>query len=312
VTDFGGIEVWRGGVSSWECDEMRRLDMRFYLARAMEGLVGLAAALGLPEAFREKATATLVVEDHHIRFLREARAGEPLHMVAGVLDVGESEMRFQQLLIHSLSGELAASFQTVAVHATAQDGRAFPWSAATLRRAEAIRIALPHQAAPRGLDLAPASGKASMAAAEGLGLIRLGGGAVGPADCDVFGRMRPDALVGRVSDGVPALNAVLRPEEGDAPRRRPDDVGGAVLEYRLSYQAWPRAGDRFAIRSGLADIGDRTQRLVHWILDPESGRAWATAEAVAIALDLKARRIIPISPEDQQRLRARVTPGLRL
>ena len=140
----------------------------------------------------------------------------------------------------------------------------------------------------------------------------LGGGAVGPADCDVFGRMRPDALVGRVSDGVPALNAVLRPEEGDAPRRRPDDVGGAVLEYRLSYQAWPRAGDRFAIRSGLADIGDRTQRLVHWILDPESGRAWATAEAVAIALDLKARRIIPISPEDQQRLRARVTPGLRL
>jgi acyl-CoA thioester hydrolase len=312
VTGFGGIEVWRGCVNSWECDEMGRLNVRCYVARAVEGLVGLAAALGLPEAFREKATATLVVKDHHIRFLSEVRAGAPLHMVAGVLNVGENEVRFLQLLVHSFSGDLAASFQTVVVHATAQDSRAFPWSAATLRRAESIKIALPHRAAPRSLDLAPASGAASMAAVDGLGLIRLGGGAVGLADCDVFGRMRPDALVGRMSDGVSALNAVLWPEEGDALSRRPEGAGGAVLECRVSYQAWPRAGDRFEIRSGLADVGDRAQRLVHWILDPESGRAWATAEAVATALDLKARRIIPISPADQQTLRARVTPGLRL
>ncbi len=118
-------------------------------------------------------------------------------------------------------------------------------------------------------------------------------------------------MVGRVSDGVPALNAVLRAEEGVAPSRQPEGVGGAVLEYRVSYQAWPRAGDRFEIRSGLADVTDRTQRLVHWILDPESGRAWATAEAVAISLDLATRKIIPFSRDDQRRLTAKVTPGLR-
>ena len=310
MSDFGGIEVWRGGVNSWECDEIGRLNVRFYVARASEGLVGLAAALGLPEAFREKATATLVVKDHLIRFLREARAGSPLHMVAGVLEVGETEARFLQLLVHSLSGDLVASFQTVVVHATARNGRAFPWSAATQRRADSLKIALPQQAAPRSLDLAPASANATMAKAERLGLIRLSAGAVGVSDCDVFGHMRPDALIGRVSDGVPALAAALRSGEGDKPRPRPNDVGRAVLEYRVSYQAWPRAGDRFEVRSGLADVGDRTQRFVHWILDPESGRAWVTAEAVAIALNLETRSIIPISPQDQSRLRARVTPGL--
>ena len=34
-----GVEVWRGGVNTWECDEMGHLNVRFYVARAMEGLV---------------------------------------------------------------------------------------------------------------------------------------------------------------------------------------------------------------------------------------------------------------------------------
>ena len=307
----GGIEVWRGGVNAWECDDMGHLNVRFYVARAMEGLVGLAGALGMPGAFRQQANATLVVKDHHIRFLKEARSRAPLHMVAGVLELDESHGRFLQLLFHSATGEIAASFQTVVSHATATDGRPFPWSARARELADSLKIETPHHAAPRSLGLEPASGAASLAAAERLGLIRLGGGAVGAGDCDVFGRMRPDCFIGRVSDGIPGLGAALRSVDGQA-RLEQQGVGGAALEYRVSYSAWPRAGDRFEIRSGLADFGERTQRLVHWILDPESGQAWATAEAVAVALDLELRRIIPISAEDQKILRTRVTPGLSL
>ena len=45
-----------------------------------------AAALGLPDAFRANAGATLLVKDQHIRFLREARPRAALHMVAGILE----------------------------------------------------------------------------------------------------------------------------------------------------------------------------------------------------------------------------------
>jgi acyl-CoA thioester hydrolase len=83
-----------------------------------------------------------------------------------------------------------------------------------------------------------------------------------------------------------------------------------VLEYRIAYLAWPMAGDRYVIRSGLAAVGDKTQNFVHWILDPETGRAWGTSEAVAVSLDLTARKIIPLSPADQDLLGARITPGL--
>ncbi len=309
MSNFEGLEVWRGGVNTWECDEMGHMNVRFYVARAMEGLVGLASGIGLNGAFGERANATLLIKDHHIRFLREARGRAPLHMVAGVLAVDECEARFLQLLIHSTTGELAAAFQTLVVHATALDGRPFPWTASTRRRAEALMLTVPEPAKPRSLDLAPGAGTAGLVDAEALGMIRIGSGAVGAADCDVFGRMRPEVFIGRVSDGIPALGAALRAGAGEPQRT---GTGGAVLEYRVAYQAWPRAGDRFEIRSGLAGVNEKTQRFVHWMLNPETGRPWGTAEAVAISLDLEARKVISNSPEDQARLQARVIPGLSL
>ena len=91
MTPKGPVEVWRGGVRAWECDDMGHMNVRFYVARAMQGLAGVAAALGMPDAFRAQAAASLVVRQHHIRFLNEARAGTPLHMTAGVLAMGEAD-----------------------------------------------------------------------------------------------------------------------------------------------------------------------------------------------------------------------------
>ncbi len=292
---------------------MGHLNVRFYVAHAMEGLVGLAAGLGLQGAFAERANGTLIVQDHHIRFLREARTRAALHMMAGVLEIGECDARLLQLLIHTGSGELAASFQTVVTHVTAGDGRPFPWATTTRRLAEGLKIAVPASAAPRSLGLEGVSGTASLEAANRHGLIRIGSGAVSPSDCDAFGRMRPEVFIGRVSDGIPGFGAALRAVPGDAAgAQRREGVGGAVLEYRIAYQAWPRAGDRFEIRSGLAAVGDRTQRFVHWMLDSETGRPWATSEAVAIALDLEARKIIPIPVVERAHLESRITPGLAM
>jgi acyl-CoA thioester hydrolase len=93
----------------------------------MEGLVGMAAELCLPHAFSPYANATLLVKEHHVRFLREAHAGATLHMLGGVIEMGETEAKLLQLLVHPASGELAATFQTTVVHATPREGQVFPW-----------------------------------------------------------------------------------------------------------------------------------------------------------------------------------------
>src|ERR1700760_1772665 len=87
------VEVWRGSVATWECDAMGHLNVGFYVAKSMEGVIGLAAELGMAGAFAADARATLIVREQHIRFLREARPGAPLMMTGGVVEIGESDAR---------------------------------------------------------------------------------------------------------------------------------------------------------------------------------------------------------------------------
>jgi acyl-CoA thioester hydrolase len=274
--------------------------------------VGLAAALGMPQAFSPSATATLLVREQHIRFLREARQGAPLFMRGAVLEMGETEARLLLVLFHP-SGEPAASFQTVVAHVTPGDEpRPFPWPRQAAAHAETLTITVPPYAAARSVGLEPFTSQASLARADALDLAAISAGAIGVQDCDAFGRMRVEQFIGRVSDGIVSLAARTRAMVLETAEPRPQRVGGAVLEYRLVHLAWPRAGDRFVVRSGMAGIDERTQRLVHWMLDPRSGRPWGTSEAMAVTLDLDARKIVSISAQAREALKDRVVAGLTL
>lgn len=307
-----GPEVWRGGVNSWELDEMGHMNVRYYGARAMEGLVGLAAALQMPRAFAADADATLIVREQHIRFLREARAGAPLYMTGAVLWMGETDARLLLQLFHSATGERAATYRLLVSHVTATDGRPFAWSRLTREAAAALTIPTPDQAAARSVNDDLVTTIASVERAAELGLMSASAGAFGAQDCDVFGRMRAELVIGRISDGMGNVLGDMRMPAPPSADGAPQRSGGAVLEYRLLHWDWPRAGDRFLIRSGLAGVEARSQRLIHWMLDPASGRPWATAEAIAISLDLQARKIIPYSDAHRAFLQTRLTPGLAL
>jgi len=307
-----GVEIWRGGVNTWDCDEMGHMNVRFYVVREMEGLAGLAAEMGLPHAFAPHANATLVVREHHIRFLKEAHAGAPLHMLGGVIEIGESEAKLLQLLVHSATGELAATFQTTVAHVTPREGEAFPWPSIVRERAKALTVEIPERAQARSVDLSPAVPQASLSRADDLGLTRISLGALSTGECDAFGRMRTEQFIGRVSDGIGAFIAPLRDIVADAADPAPGRVGGAVLEYRIVYLAWPRLGDRLEVRSGLIGSEGRVMRCAHWLLNPDTGQAWATSTVSAITFDLDARKAVSISPAAATRLAERSVEGLGL
>lgn len=307
-----GVEIWRGGVNTWDCDEMGHMNVRHYVVRAQEGLIGMAAELGLPHAFSPHANATLLVKEQHIRFLREAHAGAPLYMLGGVIEMGETEARILQLLIHPTSGELAATFQTTVVHATPRDGQPFPWPRIARERAEALKVAVPERAQARSIDLSPFTPTASLARADALNLSRIGLGGLLPSDCDVFGRMRTEQFIGRVSDGIGTFIHPFRDLVVEHADQKPQRMGGAVLEYRIVHLAWPRAGDRIEIRSGLLGTDARTMRVVHWMLDPATGEPWGTSEAVAITFDLDARKVVPVTDAARAALATHEVSGLAL
>jgi acyl-CoA thioester hydrolase len=229
-----------------------------------------------------------------------------------VIEISDTEARVLQLLVHTATGQLAATFQTTIAHVTPREGEAFPWPRVVHERAAALKVEVPDQARARSLDLSPFEATAGLERAQALGLKRIGLGALSPTDCDVFGRMRAEQFIGRVSDGIGAFIGPFRDTVVAHAEHKPARVGGAVLEYRLVQLAWPRAGDRVELRSGLVGTEGQAMRVVHWMLDPTTGKAWGTSEAVAITFDLDARKVAPISDAARAALAKSAVAGLAL
>ena len=304
------LELYRGSVNAWECDENDHMNVRFYGARAMEGLGFVAAALDMPRAFRDRATSTLAPLDLHIRFLKEARQGAPLSMRGGVVSLTDDVLTVFEELLHD-DGTPAATFVIRLAHVDPDKLKPFAWPARVRTRAEALRCAIPAHAAPRSIDASVAPGAPTIARADALGAPMVGRFMVTPDHCDAFGRMRAELFLGRVSDAIPNLLGGWRADIAkDAGERTV--AGGAVLEYRVAPLRWPRAGDLIEVRSGVVEVTEKTNRLVHWLLDPVSGAAWCTAEAVAVTFDLVTRKTIAIPPARRAALEARAVKGMTI
>jgi len=282
------LEVWRGCVNAWECDELGHMNMRFYLARAFDGLAGLAAALGQPRAFATEAAATLQVVRQHVRFLREAKAGDSLFMSGGVAEMQEEGALALQVLHHD-DGRPCATVLSHLLHATPKRGRAFCWPARALAAAENLSVTVPEFAAPRNFAQ---DEPIDPTLAWSQSLTRIGLAPVAARDCDVFGYMTPDGVLARVSDGMNQLTAPLYAEIAAAePERR---LGTAALEYRIDHLGRPRAGDLVDVRSRVTALAEKVILLEHWLCDPVERRVWARAKGVCANFDLDTRRAAPI------------------
>lgn len=294
-------EYWRGGVEAWECDEMGHMNVRFWSRRAMDALAWLERQLGLPAELR------LVMRDQHIKFLKEAAAGTPLYAVGGVIDVLADGLRVYLEIRHSRDDAIGATFinELACVRRGSLAPQPLPASVAEAARTRLVQ--LPDHALPRSVPVERPLRRGSLAVADAAGFRRVGLSMVRASDLDGEGLFLPEGFIGRVSEAVPTLMAGWREEAAeeasalDGVARR---AGAAVLEYRLSFLAWPGAGDVVAVSSGVMAVADKTMTLNHWLLDPVSGAPWCVAEAVAITFDLNARKAIATPPRARAALEA--------
>jgi acyl-CoA thioester hydrolase len=285
------LEVWRGAVNAWECDDYGHLNMRFYFGRGAEGLAGLAGALGHPRAFTDQAAATLSITRQHVRFLDEARAGAPLYLTAGVLALGEQDVDVVQVLHHAEDHRPCAAITTRAIHAT-PDGRIFAWPSRTRDAAQALTTTPPDFSLARGT---PSGERVEAEGAWSPALTRAALGPVLPRECDVFGELTVEAAAGRISDGMSLLYPPVGRAVGAA--LGVGRMGTAAVEYRLDHFARPRAGEMVEVRSRFLATAGKVMRLEHWLCDPGQGRVWAHAYSVAVHFDLDHRRAVSAPAE---------------
>jgi|CXWL01.1.fsa_nt_gi acyl-CoA thioester hydrolase len=299
------IEVARSSVQTWECDQMGHLNVQFYVARADDGLSALAAALGLSPRAQGSDRAMLVPREQHIRFHRELRPGAPYVVEAGVLLAKNEGLIVYEEMKNIATGGVAATFVTRAEWADTTMRGGLPLPITAVAKAASFMVDLPAQGQPRGLELTPARPAPSLTEAEQLGLITTLRSTVLREHCDAHGYMLPRHYMGRVSDAIPNLIAQTRGED-----RSTSSTGGAALEYRFVYRMPAREGDLLILKSGLRSVSSKTYIWCHWLFDAESGECFATAEAVAIAMDLTTRKAIDIPTDMRAQLESLIIPGL--
>lgn len=303
--------LWRGNANAWECDELGHLNVRFYLAKATEAVGALAQMIAMPGAFQAHAAATLLARSMTLRFLAEVQPGAPLAIRGGILDHDETGLTAALVMDHCAQGRPAAAFKVSLSHYAPNFGRTFPWSSRTRAALERLRIDAPAEITTRSLSDEPREAAVSLERADALGLETIGRGMINAQEVDALGHMRPEFAFGKISNCVVHLEAGF-PEQWAAFRdQRPLDAASAVLEARLHFHRWPKAGSGYVVRTGLAGVTEKVRRLVHWVCDPVTGSPLWTMEGVACLMDLKTRKLKPAAPEAMAAMNGAVVDGLR-
>lgn len=303
------IDCGRNSVQTWDCDQMGHMNVQFYVQRVEDAVAHLAHHIGLGPAVAREANARLTPRQHHFRFHRELRPGAPYWLRAAPVYLPPNQMAVTTEML-ATGGDVIACAATGLYEWTDVSSRAvldFPEEARD--KAQTLIQTMPSSALERGIDVnAPPRATADLAEAERMGLIVAYRGEVSSEHCDAAGHLRVRDYMGRVSDAIP--NLLLQTTGRDRSAETERRTGGAALEYRFVYRKPARAGDLISVRSGVKSIGAKTYNWVHWVLNEETGEALATAEAVAVAMDLDARKAIPIPDALRGDLDRLIVPGL--
>ena len=283
------ITVYRNSVQSWEIDQMGHMNVQFYFEKALQGCVVLWNKLGINKQPVELGNTDLSLARAHIRFLREQKPGSPFFLKVGIVKLGDTEVKLYLEMIETITQQPCAAFNFK-----------FLWTRKPSMEVkkifskvfEYLKVDIPSYGQTRGLSLekeplislSQASQKNMIDSFEAVILLR---------QCDNMGNIKPSSYMGIVSDSTPHLLAYT----GTIDENGMTNVGSAALEYRFDFFEYVPLGTHLKTKSGVQSLSNKTFIWKHWIFNVETGKPVALASAVAVTMDLQARKSIPIPPE---------------
>ena len=288
------IIVYRNSVQSWEIDQMGHMNVQFYFEKALQGCVVLWNKLGINGQAVELGNTDLSLARAHIRFLKEQKPGAPFFMKAGIVEFGDTEVKLYLEMIETITQQPVATFNfqfswTIkpSVEVKQNFSKVF----------EDLKVDIPSYGQTRGLSLekepllslSQASQKNMIDSFEAVILLR---------QCDNRSKIKPSAYMGIVSDSTPHLLAYT----GTIDENGMTNIGSAALEYKFDFFEYVPLGAHLKTKSGVKSIFNKTFVWQHWIFNVETGNPVALASAVAVTMDLEARKSIPIPPEMSEAL----------
>ncbi len=297
-------ELDRSRVTPDEIDSLGHLNVRFYLARVERANQKLMAALGLSEQVLDTQKALLRRIDTYCRFRREQFEGAELTVLGGALGTVGNQVRCYFEIRNPARDELAATFVNGTVLADKQSRKVITLPASVRQINEQYGVQIPDYAAPRSLTLDQPRTDIPLkyllekiGESSEFGMTGRREGTIEAKDCGPDGILRDDVELmfilfrRQIEAGADAKAfgpPVLRTDEGHR-------FGWAMLETRNIELARPKAGDDVLWIGADVNITEKSRQSRRWAFVKATGEMLSIHDSVGIAMDLDARKAIPIS-----------------
>ncbi|MGH7332895.1 MAG: thioesterase family protein [Candidatus Rokuibacteriota bacterium] len=284
------IETYRGVVHRWEVDTVDHFTVAYYFQRFADASLALLEALGLGPAYVARTGLGCVLSEGYVRYLKELRAGDILHVQSGVIDVDSTGIGIGHKLFDSGSGALCATVAERARHVELSTNAPVPLSSG--EQAAARPHLVRWDGPPRERRAHPPGDEGFLMAAREF---------VKPGEMDVYGQSAPLFYIHRFS----AANGHVLAAFGMTPAyQREQHRGFSTFEFQLDFPGRLRAGDPALVRSGLLHVGTSSLHILHRMRNGRTGEVVATLDQLGVHLDLDARRPAPLPEALRERARA--------
>lgn len=290
----GWLETYRGTVFRWEVDSNDHLTVAYYFARFADAGLGLLEAVGLGPSTMRRERRVCVTVDCYVRYLRELRAGDILHVTSGILDITADGLLIGHRLTNSETDALCTTVEQRVVHVEMEGRTPVPLDEAARHAAEAHRVAW--DGPPRERRPAPRGFAGFRDAARDT---------VKPWETDVSGQSALSFFIHRFS----AANSQALATFGMTPAyMREERRGFSTFEFQLALSGRLGPGDPVLVRSGLLHVGTSSLRLFHAMMNVRSGERCATLDQLGVHFDQDTRRPTPLPDALREKAKAILAP----
>ena len=293
--------TWAGDCSAWECDELGHLNMSYYFDKFEQARMGLFIRLGLTEAFTPGAVSTIRSRDVHIKYLAEARPGQPLRIESALLTLDEDTALVGHVMYHR-DGRTAATLRERVEHVYLPTRKPFAWPSRLRHAAHDFTDQLPALARARNLSLETDIPGLTAAALTDAGAPSIGGGVFTQSETMLAGHVPFSRIFRRITTSLGWY-------EGGWPEfMNPDYAanGGSavVLEIRLVMHQFAEIGMAYALQPAVIGAKDYIRTLMHNVIEPGSGLSIASGYAAGSLFNLNTRKLTQPTAEQIAALQA--------
>lgn len=286
----GFFNTYRGVVNQWETDHWGHMNVQFYMAKISDAAHHYRARVGMTPSYIVERGKSMVVLSDDIRFIRELRAADPVDVRSAVVGLGNKTMNVRYEMVHSTTGKLHCSYDSVTGFFDLQTRRLLAWPDEIRGRAEELLMAPVENERPP-MPFLQGDFAASVDTAEQLGLYQGSRGAVSSWQCDSFGHLNAQFYVSFFAQGA---SQSLRHYGLDYQHLQKTKTGLGAVNYRINYIRELLAGNIFLTYSGVSAISEKNLRHFHWMFNAETHELVATLEAMVIFFHMEERKSVPL------------------